>query len=306
MLFNNAENVPDSACNTQSLLSLWHSRLGHLNKLVLHKVLSQMSINVPSHTPITFCKSCQYGKLHQVSFPSQPLHTTTPFQVVHIDVWDPAPLLSIEGYRYYVAFVDDFTRYTWIYPLRLKSEVVSVFEYFNTMVERQFTTQIKCLQLDWGGEYRKLQPLLHKFGIQFKNPCPHTHQQQGKFERKHCSIVETSLTLLAKASMDLKFWWEAFVSTTYLVNRLPTPVLNQSSPFEFLYHQKPDYKFLKVFGYACFPYLKPYNRHKLDFKTSKCLFLGYSPFHKGYRYLHPSGRIYIARRVSFDENSFPY
>ena len=91
-----------------------------------------------------------------------------------------------------------------------------------------------------------------------------------------------------------------------MVNRLPTPVLNQSSPFEFLYHQKPDYKFLKVFGCACFPYLKPYNRHKLDFKTSKCLFLGYSPFHKGYRCLHPSGRIHIARSFCFDENSFPY
>ena len=101
--------------------------------------------------------------------------------------------------------------------------------------------------------------------------------------------------------MDLKFWWEAFVSATYLVNRFPTPVLNQSSPFEFLYHQKPDYKFLKVFGCGSL-YLKPYNIHKLDFKTSKCLFLGYSPFHKGYRCLHPSGRIYIARSVSFDEN----
>ena len=165
LFFNNVENVPDSACNSQSLLSLWHSQHGHPNKLVMHKVLSQMSINVPSHTPITFCEACQYGKLLQVSFPSQPLHTTTPFQVVHTNVWGPAPLLSIEGYRYYVAFVDDFTRYTWTYPLRLKYEVVSVFEYFNTMVERQFTTQIMCLQLDWGGEYRKLQPLLHKFGI---------------------------------------------------------------------------------------------------------------------------------------------
>ena len=87
----------------------------------------------------------------------------------------------------------------------LKSEVVYVVEHFNTMVERQFTTQIKCLQSDWEGEYRKLQPLLHKFGIQFRHPCPHTHQQQGKSERKHHSIVETGLTLLAKASMDLKF-----------------------------------------------------------------------------------------------------
>ena len=109
------------------------------------------------------------------------------------------------------------------------------------MVERQFTTQIKCLQSDWGGEYRKLQPLLHKLGIQFRHPCPHKQQQQGKSERKHHTIVETGLILLVEASMDLKFWWEAFVSTTYLVNRLPTPVIDQLSPFESPYHQKPDY-----------------------------------------------------------------
>ena len=70
--------------------------------------------------------------------------------------------------------------------------------------------------------------------------------------------------------------------------------------------QKPDYKFLRVFGCACFPYLQPYNKHKLAFKTSKCLFLGYGSFHKGYRCLHPSGRVYIARSVAFDETTFPY
>ena len=92
---NNAEEVAGSACNKHSLLPLWHSRLGHPNKLILQKVLSQMSIKVSSHTPVTFCEACQYGKLHQVSFPSLPLHTTTPFQVIHTDVWGPAALLSI-------------------------------------------------------------------------------------------------------------------------------------------------------------------------------------------------------------------
>ena len=96
------------------------------------------------------------------------------------------------------------------------------------------------------------------------------------------------------------------LSATYLLNRLPTPVVQNSSPFEILLGPKPDCHFLKIIGCACFPYLQPYNRHKLAFKSSKCLFLGYSPFHKGYRCLHPSGRIYIARSVHFDENSFPY
>ena len=106
--------------------------------------------------------------------------------------------------------------------------------------------------------------------------------------------------------MDLKFWWEAFLSPVYLLNRLPTPVLKGLSHFESLFGYKPDYYFLKVFGCACFPYLKPYNKHKLAFKSSRCVFLVCSPSHKGYSCLHPSGRIYIARSVVFDDASFPY
>ena len=181
-----------------------------------------------------------------------------------------------------------------------------MFTYFNKMIEQQFQLQIQCLQTDWGGEYWKLQPLLQKLGITFRHPCPYTHQQQGRAERKHHSIVEIGLTLLAQASMDIKFWWEAFASTTILLNRLPTLVLNHLSSFEVLHERQLDYNFLKVFGCACFPYLRPYNKHKLAFQTSKCLFLGYSPFHKGYRCMHPSRRVYIAKSVTFDEAIFSY
>ena len=79
-------------------------------------------------------------------------------------------------------------------------------------------------------------------------------------------------------------------------------MLKDLSPFEHLFGCKPDYHFLKVFSCSCFPYLRPYNKHKLAFKTSKCVFLGYSPFHKGCKCLHPSGRIYIAHSVTFDEH----
>ena len=157
-------------------------------------------------------------------------HTTKPFQIVHSNVWGPAPHLSLDGYKYYVSFVDDFTRYTWIFPLRLKSEVPSVFLHFNTMVKKQFDAHIQCLQSDWGGEYRKPQSVLNELGIVFRHPCP--HQQQGQAERKHRSIVEIGLTMLAQASMDLLFWWEAFVSAKYLLNRLLTSVLHHFSPFE--------------------------------------------------------------------------
>ena len=114
------------------------------------------------------------------------------------------------------------------------------------------------------------------------------------------------LTLLAQAQLPFKFWFDAFVSAVYFINRLPTEVLSQKSPFECLFHKVPDYTFLKTFDCACYPFLRPYNSHKFQYRTSKCLFLGYSPAHKGYRCLHPSGKLYIAKTVHFDESDFPY
>ena len=248
-----------------------------------------------------FCEPCQYGKLHHITFSSTPLKITCPLQLVHSNLWGPSLYSSLDCYRYYISFVDDFTRYVWVYPLRLKSEVTSTILCFIKMVERQLDTKLKCLQTDFVGEYRRLPSLLQEHGIAIRHPCPHTHHQQGKVERKHKSIIDMGLTLLAKASMDLKYWWEAFSTITYLLNRLPTPVLNHKSPYEQIFHQPPDYNLLRTFGCACYPYLRPYSRHMFHFRTSLCIFLGYSPYHKGYKCLHSSGRVYIARSVTFDE-----
>ena len=137
--------------------------------------------------------------------------------------------------------------------------------------------------------------------------CPHAHQQNGAAERKHRHIVEVGLSLLAHASIPLKFWDEAFLAATYLINRTPTKVLNFSTPFETLLHEKPDYSMLRVFGCACWPNLRPYNSHKLSFRSKRCVFWGYSNMHKGFKCLDVSaGRIYISRDVIFDEHVFPF
>ena len=106
--------------------------------------------------------------------------------------------------------------------------------------------------------------------------------------------------------MPLKFWDHAFLTATYLINRLPTSVLANKSPFFLLHLQFPDYKFLKSFGCACFPFLRPYNSHKFDFHSKECVFLGYSNSHKGYKCLDASGRIFISKGVVFNEVKFPY
>lgn len=82
--------------------------------------------------------------------------------------------------------------------------------------------------------------------------------------------------------------------------------LNQHIPYAVLFNQNFDYKFLKVFGCACFPLLRPYNSQKFDFRSHECLFLGYSTAYKGYKCLSPSGRIFISKDVLFNESKFPY
>ena len=202
--------------------------------------------------------------------------------------------------------MDDFSNFTWIFPLKLKSEVKETFIHFQKLVERKFDSKIKTLQSDWGGEYRSLAPFLTSAGIHFRHPCPHTHPQNGKSERKHRHIIEMGLTLLTQAKMPLHFWWEAFSTFTFLINHLSTPTLNHKSPINILLHVKPNLNFLKVFGYACFPHLRDYNQHKLDFRSTKYVFIGYSPNHKGYLCLHPLGRVYNSQSVTFNESDFPF
>jgi hypothetical protein len=126
-------------------------------------------------------------------------------------------------------------------------------------------------------------------------------------ERKHRHIVETSLALLAHSSLLVHFWDEAFLAMCYLINRLPSRTIQNSTPMELLFHETPDYAFLHAFGYVWWPNLHPYNNHKLAFRSTQCVFLGYSSVHKGYKCLDRStGRIYISRDVMFDEHLFPF
>lgn len=125
-------------------------------------------------------------------------------------------------------------------------------------------------------------------------------------ERKHRHIVETGLTLLAQAGIPFTYWTNAFSTAVHLIDRLPTPALQHRSPFEAIYHAKPDYNFLRIFGRLCYMYLRPYNCHKIQFHSSPGVFLGYSLRYKGYKCLYSSGKIYISRQVVFDEFQFPF
>lgn len=225
---------------------------------------------------------------------------------MHSDVWGLSSTTSVNRYKYYVVFIDAFSKYVWFYPMKNKSEVLQKFIDFKTMAELQLNHKIKNLQSDCGGEYKALSQFLNTHGILHRISCPHTPQQNGVSERRHRQVTEIGLALLAHASLPLKYWVDSFLPAVYLINRLPTPLLDHKSPLEVLFHTKPNYSTLKVFGCACFPDLRPYNSHKFHFKSVKCTFLGYSPCYKGYKCLDSNNRLYISHNVLFDEQSFPF
>jgi len=252
------------------------------------------------------CDSCQRAKSHQLPYPSSSSESSAPLALIFSDVWGPA-CDSFGRNKYYVSFIDDYSKFTWIYLLKHKSEVFQRFREFQSFVERKFDRKIIAMQSDWGGEYERLNSFFRQIGISHLVSCPHAHQQNGAAERKHRHIVEVGLSLLARSSMPLKYWDEAFLAATYLINRTPSKVLQFQTPLERLCQMKPDYMSLRIFGCACWPNLRPYNSHKLQFRSKQCAFLGYSNLHKGFKCLDiDSGRIYISRDVVFDENIFPF
>jgi histone deacetylase 1/2 len=165
----------------------------------------------------------------------------------------------------YVSFVDDYSRFCWIYLLKHKSDVEQVFYEFQAHVERLLNKKIRAIQSDWGGEYHKLHRYFQRTGISHRVSFPHTSQQNGIAERKHRHLVETGLALLAHSSLPLRYWDEAFLTACYLINRMPTPVLHKGTPFHCLLGVHPDYTFLRTFGCACWPSLRKYNARKLTF-----------------------------------------
>ncbi|KAE8713459.1 hypothetical protein F3Y22_tig00110209pilonHSYRG00092 [Hibiscus syriacus] len=180
------------------------------------------------------------------------------------------------------------------------------FHLFHTFVKTQFETEIKELQTDWSGEYRPFTAILPNMGVHHRLTCPHTSEQNGVVERKHRHVIESTLVLMAQDSLPLRFWSYVVSTSVYLINRMPTKVLDGKSPFEALYNKLPDYSGVRVFGCRCFPHLRMFQQHKLDFRSQPCTFLGYSAHHKGYQCLAPSGKIFISRHVVFDESCFPF
>lgn len=261
--FSESSSVPTALHSSSDTAMMWHSRLGHPSLSLFQSLIKQYSLLVSKPLEVN-CSCCNKAKSHKLQFPLSVSHTTAPFQLVHMDVWGPSPIPSHKGFRYYLLVIDDFTRYSWLFPLHYKSQVKHTIAEFKAFVSTQFNITIQTVRSDNGGEFINLF-LRHLFlsaGIIHQTTCPHTPEQNGVVERKHRHLIETTVTLLLQSKLPVQFWLEALTTTVYLTNRLPHTSLNFQVPYTLLFHVNPDYLFLP-FGCACYPWLKPYTSRSL-------------------------------------------
>lgn len=140
---------------------------------------------------------------------------------------------------------------TWIYLLKDKSSVASVFPEFLQYVKVQYKTSVKAIRSDNAPELA-FHSLLRTHGIVHFFSCPYTPQQNSVVERKHQHILNVARALLFQSKVPLQYWGECIQTAVYLINRTPSPLLQNKSPFELMNRKQPSYDHLRVFGSLCF------------------------------------------------------
>lgn len=231
-----------------------------------------------------------------------------PFDIVHSDLWT-SPILSSSDHRYYALFLDNYSNFLWTYPISHKSQVHKIFLSFRPYIKTHSKREVKAFQCDNGREYDNgpFQNFCAQHGMTFRFSCPHTSPQNGKAKRTIMSINNIFCTLLAHSSIPPSFWHHALQMVTYLQNILPIKVLGYQSPTQILYQKNPSYSHFRIFGCLCYPLFPSTSIHKLQARSTPCVFLGYPTNHRGYKYYDLSSRkTIISRHVNFEVNEFPF
>jgi hypothetical protein len=223
-----------SATHTTSLCDLWHYRLGHISLSRLALITDPIiTHNQTFHNP-TPCSICPLAKQRRVSFPTSTNSTLHKFDLVHCDIWGPNSVIAVDGSRFFLTIVDDHSRTTWVYMLRNKSDTRSCFMTFYSLIETQFHTKIKTIRSDNGAEFRMTYFFQAK-GIIHQRSCVDTPQQNGRVERKHQHIMNISHALMFQSHLPPQYWTDCVLTATYLINRTPTPLLHNKTPYEYLF-----------------------------------------------------------------------
>nr|GEX27861.1 putative ribonuclease H-like domain-containing protein [Tanacetum cinerariifolium] len=283
-------NCPNPIClmakATSSQAWLWHRRLSHLNFDTIN-LLSKNDIVVGLPKLIFFkdhlCSSCELGKAKRKSF-----HTKlTPsskrqLQLLHMDLCGPMRVASINGKRYVLVIVDDYSRYTWTHFLRSKDETHEVLIDFLRLVQRGLQAQVRVIRTDKGTEF--LNQTLHAYFFaeenRYQTSVARTPKQNGVVERQNRTLIEAARTMLSAAKVPLIFWAEAIATTCFTQNL----------------------KFFHIFGSLCYIVRDGENIDKMKEKGDAFIFVGYSTQSRAYRVFNKRTRVIMETiHVNFDK-----
>ncbi|KAE8694951.1 hypothetical protein F3Y22_tig00110761pilonHSYRG00036 [Hibiscus syriacus] len=230
---------------------LWHMRLGHVSysklsvmvKKSMLKGLPQLDVRT-----YTVCARRHYGKAHQLPYDESKFKAKEPLELVHSDVFGPVKQQSISGMRYMVTFIDDFSRYVWVFFMKEKYDIFSKFKEFRDSAEGEVGKNIYCLRTDNRGEYRsnEFSQYLRECRIH-QYTCANTPQQNGVAERKNRHLAKICRSMLYAKNVPGRFWAEAMRTATFVINRLPQPRLGFVLPFKKLWNIKPTVSYFQVF-----------------------------------------------------------
>lgn len=291
---------------------LWHRRMGHLNFSDINK-LPECAEGVHPFSdknkgPIT-CTTCLSGKQTRLPFNNIGSRSSQPLQLVHTDLCGPMEQESLGGMKYFITFIDDYTRRVHVYFLKNKLNIVEVFKDYKNKVENEHERKIKVIRSDNGKEYCNsiFENFLHKHGIEHQTSAPYSPQQNGLAERMNRTLVERAKCMLFDAQLAKQFWAEALAAAAYVINRSPTKSINGKTPMELWTGKKPNLSNLRVFGCEVMTQVPKEKRQKWDSKSRKLLFVGYCESTKGYRIFDPdTNKIIKSRDVVFLENVEKY
>ncbi|KAJ9556764.1 hypothetical protein OSB04_011378 [Centaurea solstitialis] len=271
---------------------LWHCRLGHKNKKRVELLLKGGFLGTFDFKPFDNCESCLSGKMTKEPFNKDNERATDLLETVHTDVRGPFSHEARGGYRYFITFTDDFSRYGYVYLMKHKSESFETFREYQNEVQNQLDRKIKFLRSDRGGEYlsQEFGNHLMECGIVSQLTPPYTPQMNGVSERRNRTLLDMVRSMMCHSTLPVSFWGHALETAAHILNRAPTKSV-----------EKTPYELWK----GCEVYVKRPTSEKLKPKSDKCFFVGYPKTTVGYYFYNPEeNKVFVARNGKFLEEKF--